>query len=85
VDTMKEVRRQDEWGVPPSQWLERHPETCDLLFAIRQAFYPDFHRATAFRARVGVSWLSRAHLPAEREEALRRFKKVEAALHLGVQ
>ena len=78
-----------ERGVLPSQWLEAHPNEGDILFSIRQAFYPDSKTATKFRARVGTKWLHNHRLllvgkvqPSVRDEALRRFKRVEAEMHL---
>ncbi len=79
-------------GVLPSQWLENNPNECDMLFAIRQYFF-SFHGrdGATFRARVGVLWLSRNHLcilgkvqPEVRDEALARFRRVEASMGLEV-
>ena len=80
-----------ERGVLPSQWLEAHPEECDKYFAMRQYFYllSDPHLATRFRARVGIIWLAKTRLclggrveQTTRQETLRRFRAVEAAMGL---
>lgn len=77
-------------GMLPSQWLEAYPNECSLLFAIRQFFWLEPPtRARAFRGKVGILWLSQARLclmgviqADTREEALRRFRRVEAEMQL---
>ena len=85
----KEFSWMKERGVAPSQWLENHPNECDLLFSIRQAFRPDYKKATVYRANVVIYWLSNARFRLcrlgnvqedVRAEALRRFKAVEAMM-----
>ena len=76
-------------GVLPSQWLENHPQETDILFAIRQAFYPDWKLGNRFRAHVGFVWLSHQHLgilgrvqEPVRIALLQRFRDVERDMGL---